>query len=428
MTTILREKVGTRGWCPGALRPMESGDGLIARIRPRRGSLSYAQAEGIAYCAIELGNGLIDLTRRANLQLRGLSQDAIPPLQEKLSALDLIDENPEAEAVRNIIVSPLAGWDPAEVADMRVIAREIERTLESDSKFWQLPHKIGFSLNGGGCLALDGERADIYLKAQPDGVAIGIDRENAPYWLGLTKPQDAAAVARQLAAEFLKEAKPKSRQRMRDLSENSVARLRAALEDRLSNHGVQRQTKAQPRNRQGLIESSGQQIAVGLAAPFGRLEAESFLAFLKQTIPAEIRLSPWRTFYIAVHDCKQADALIDATRTANLIIDPNDPRLRIETCPGAPACKSATFDTRSVAQSLVEGGSMDRFETAHISGCPKGCACSKNSSLVVVGNENGIGVRQNGLAGDEPDRVIAREDIGALLQIVTADEEARAHA
>ncbi len=24
-----------KGWCPGALRPMQSGDGLVVRIRPR---------------------------------------------------------------------------------------------------------------------------------------------------------------------------------------------------------------------------------------------------------------------------------------------------------------------------------------------------------------------------------------------------------
>ena len=35
-----------KGWCPGALRPMQSGDGLVVRIRPRGGRLSPAQAVG----------------------------------------------------------------------------------------------------------------------------------------------------------------------------------------------------------------------------------------------------------------------------------------------------------------------------------------------------------------------------------------------
>ena len=29
-----------KGWCPGALRPMQSGDGLVVRIRPPTGRLT----------------------------------------------------------------------------------------------------------------------------------------------------------------------------------------------------------------------------------------------------------------------------------------------------------------------------------------------------------------------------------------------------
>ena len=39
-----------KGWCPGALRPMRSGDGLIVRLRPSCGELSAAQACEIARC------------------------------------------------------------------------------------------------------------------------------------------------------------------------------------------------------------------------------------------------------------------------------------------------------------------------------------------------------------------------------------------
>ena len=37
-----------QGWCPGALRPMMSGDGLVVRIRPREGRVSGAQLAEIA--------------------------------------------------------------------------------------------------------------------------------------------------------------------------------------------------------------------------------------------------------------------------------------------------------------------------------------------------------------------------------------------
>ena len=50
-TIILSPAMDTpqvKGWCPGALRPMLSGDGLVLRVRPHGGRLSQAQAAGIA--------------------------------------------------------------------------------------------------------------------------------------------------------------------------------------------------------------------------------------------------------------------------------------------------------------------------------------------------------------------------------------------
>ena len=75
-----REQSRIRGWCPGALRPMESGDGLLVRVRPRAGRLATGDVIAIAAAAERYGNGLIDLTRRANLQLRGLSAESLPDL------------------------------------------------------------------------------------------------------------------------------------------------------------------------------------------------------------------------------------------------------------------------------------------------------------------------------------------------------------
>src|SRR4029077_17443228 len=116
--------VEVKGWCPGALRPMPSGDGLIVRIRPFCGAFSLEQARGLADLARRLGNGHIDLTRRANLQLRGLVEAHRAELQAALGRLGLIDPDAETEATRNLMVGPLAGLDPA-VWDIRPIAHAI---------------------------------------------------------------------------------------------------------------------------------------------------------------------------------------------------------------------------------------------------------------------------------------------------------------
>src|SRR5690349_10110447 len=104
--------VDVKGWCPGALRPMPSGDGLIVRIRPPCGAFTLGQAAALADLAQSLGNGHIDLTRRANLQLRGLGEARLPALHAALRKLMLLDRDAETEAGRNVMVSPLAGLDP----------------------------------------------------------------------------------------------------------------------------------------------------------------------------------------------------------------------------------------------------------------------------------------------------------------------------
>ncbi len=98
-----------RGWCPGALRPMPTGDGLLARIRLRGGALSPSLARLLAESAKSYVTGLIDLTSRANLQIRGLSEAAHIELLTHLACADILDEDPAAEAIRNIHVSTIAG-------------------------------------------------------------------------------------------------------------------------------------------------------------------------------------------------------------------------------------------------------------------------------------------------------------------------------
>jgi precorrin-3B synthase len=56
-----------KGWCPGALRPMLSGDGWLVRIRPPMGQLTPAQTVGLAEAALRHGNGVIDLSSRPSV-------------------------------------------------------------------------------------------------------------------------------------------------------------------------------------------------------------------------------------------------------------------------------------------------------------------------------------------------------------------------
>ncbi|HSV00021.1 MAG TPA: precorrin-3B synthase, partial [Roseiarcus sp.] len=86
-----------KGWCPGALKPMETGDGLLARVRAPRARLSLDQADTVANAAIRCGNGSIGLSARANLHIRGVTEQTLPDLHARLEEAGLIDADPEVE-------------------------------------------------------------------------------------------------------------------------------------------------------------------------------------------------------------------------------------------------------------------------------------------------------------------------------------------
>ena len=255
-----------KGWCPGALRPMLSGDGLIVRIRPFCGAFSLKQARGLADLARRLGNGHIDLTRRANLQLRGLLDEHLPELHAELGKLGLLDPDAETEATRNLMVSPLAGLDPAESLDVRPIARAIADALAADERLRALPGKFGLLIDGGGTVSIAAERADVALLAVGAEIALGIDTPSGTQWLGATSPDAAAAAALLAVRTFLEAAGGARRTRMRSLSTAGVAHVRSVLMAMLRPCPV-----ALPMTGRalGVIGT-----AAAVAAPFGRGEAE----------------------------------------------------------------------------------------------------------------------------------------------------------
>jgi precorrin-3B synthase len=400
-----------KGWCPGALRPMQSGDGLIVRVRPRCGMFRPKDLIVLAAAAAHFGNGYIDLTRRANLQIRGVSEETLPGLHDVIGGLGLLDPTPEAEAVRNLMISPLAGIDPAELLDISGIAGELARMLASERALWALPFKFGFIVDGGGILTLADERADIRLAAIRDGtalaVAIGLDTQCGTEWLGSVAPPSAAVAALETALAFL-EAKPdETRQRMRDLRDEGLASLRSAMQSRLNPLTLDPRNATAPLDRSvGLLDLGSSRFAVGIAGPFGRVESDQ-LERLAGGIAAfgieEVRLSPWRILYAQVRSASAGQAILDVARSVDLITDRRDPLLGIEACPGAPACRSTSLDTRGDARRLAVLASRFGFAgSIHVSGCAKGCAKSAAADLVLVGADREYGIVRNGTAQDRP--------------------------
>lgn len=351
-----------KGWCPGAYRPMRSGDGLIVRIRPRLARLNKEQTLGLCAAAMRHASGIIDLTNRANLQLRGVRDDAHETLLAELDALGLLDATQELESRRNILTAPM--WVKAD-ATHTLALKLISRLGELP----KLPAKFGFAVDAGDVPMLGNDSADIRIEraldggliVRADGAKTGCktDRTNAinhvitlAHWFAATRAHDTKRMATHL--------------RKTPLPTSWAGTAPAAKSEDMTPGPCAR----------GLV----------LGAAFGSISAQALAHAMTNGHATGLILTPWRMFILEnVH----------TTFAHDFITDPDDPMLTTNACPGTPYCTSSTVNTREIAMAL-------KTPNLHVSGCTKGCANPHPSAVTLVGNKGRFDLVRNGCSWDEP--------------------------
>jgi precorrin-3B synthase len=397
-----------RGWCPGALRPMETGDGLLVRVRPPGGRLTARTCRALAEAAVACGNGAIDLSARANLQLRGVREASLPDLHARLDALGLLDPGgAEAEARRNVLAPPLAGDDPSAWTDVRGVAAAAGERLATDPALAGLPAKFAVVVDDGGAVPLDDVGADVRLLAvAPDRFALVLDGAGA---VAEVAAPDAAEAVTLAAAAFL-EVRGEAR-RMRECA----AAVADALRLPRTTDPASRLRGAEPGLSAPIRLRAGVAVAVGV--PYGRLDAATLaaLADLAETFAdGTLRPGPRRLLFVAGATPHGAAAFRAAAEALGLVVHADDPRRRVEACPGAPACASAHGGTRDLADRLAP--LVPEGRTLHVSGCAKGCARPDPADLTLVRRPGGgVALVERGRASDPPARTGTEADLPAWI-------------
>jgi precorrin-3B synthase len=360
-----------KGWCPGALRPMQSGDGLVVRLRPHQGRITRHQAIAIADLAACFGNGLIDLTARANLQLRGVREAGHQPLIDALRDLGLIDADVATEVRRNILVSPF--WREGD--DTPTLAADLAQALAATSL--DLPAKFGFAVDCGATRALAQASADIRIERGEDQSLI-VRAEGAATGRAVAR-SGAVATALSLAQWFAASGG------VRDGRGRMAAHLKGGATLPAALSGDTRPAPAIDPPRPSLRDDGA---LVGLA--FGQIEATTLKALARGA--AALRMTPWLMIL--------AEGLDEMPRLDGLVTDADDPILRVVACTGAPGCREAQADTRTLAAMLAPHLGPDRL--LHVSGCAKGCAHPQAAPLTLVATRHGFDLVRDGAAHDEP--------------------------
>lgn len=366
---------------------MRAEDGWVVRIRPPLGRLTQVQATGIADLADRHASGCVELTARANLQLRGVTDEGYPPLLAGLQALGLVDADVQTESRRNLLLTPFwrAGDGTTDIAEALTAAL-------ADAHAPALPGKFGFALDTGEAPVLRSSPADIRIERSGDGFPDSFVVYADGFGTGAQASADAVVpLALALAHWFAASATVARRMA-------TLAAAGARLPDRFGGAPVPIAAPFGPP-----LGSVAQGYLAGFE--FGQVSARTLAELAGR---AQLRLTPWRS--LLLEDITEPPDLGDA---GELITRSDDSRLRIHACTGAPGCAQANGPTRPLARALA--ASLPAGRSLHVAGCAKGCA-HPAAAVTVVAAAVGYDLIHHGNAASPPDaRDLGPADIATRL-------------
>ncbi|ANM14372.1 MULTISPECIES: precorrin-3B synthase [unclassified Rhizobium] len=393
-------KMRARGACPALAAPMATGDGLLVRLRPAGGALTLPQFRALACTAAAHGNGILEITARGNLQIRGLRAETVGRLAADIDAAGItVPDGPAIE------ISPLHGLDPEELSDPAAMELSLRSTLQDLLASPQLAPKLSIVADGGGAFGLSALTADIRLAAQSQAtwlVALNGDGATAtPVAIG---PAEVAVSAVGEVLSLLTMLGPGSR--ARDIDPALLrARFPALSELRSIPSGAEKIPLA------GLRRLADGKTVLGVRPEFGQMRAVDLIALLDLAMAhgaAEIRLAPGRGFFLLGLAADTAPAVQAAAAQYGFNAQSGEKAEHIAACAGAGACGSAFYETRGLARRILTAAPalFDGSLTLHLSGCAKGCAHAR-PALTLTGTAEGYDLILNGRAADRPDERIA---------------------
>jgi precorrin-3B synthase len=360
-----------RGACPALSAPMQTGDGLLARIALTE-ALHPSQLATLCRLARRHGNGILDISARGNLQVRGLTALSAPQLDAEVRALQL----PLRDGLA-VEVPPLAGMDPDEIADPRALAAAIRKGAADIAG---LAPKMSVVVDGGGRLRLSDLLADIRLVAKRHGGGIG--------WTLLLGGTEAAGGVHAVLSEA--EAAPAALALLGELaSKGSKARGRDLATGLPLNSAA-----TPPVSPFGLHPLAPGLSAAGIGPAFGQIDAERLAALCEEAVAMGLTavkpaLDHSLLFFGPPDACERLLAVADLN---GFVTSGDDPRSSIAACPGRPACASGEIETHALGALAARecGDLLDGSFKLHVSGCAKGCAHPQPSPLTLCGTPAGL--------------------------------------
>jgi precorrin-3B synthase len=378
---------------------MPTGDGLLARTVTGGATIGLDAMAALCAAARRCGNGIIEVSARGSLQVRGLTSASAASFADAVAAFDVFTTSGIP-----ILADPLAGLGPGVAIDAGKLAAALRERLAAASFVAMLAPKVSVVVDAGSMLHLDAVAADVRLRAAGTDihVALGGDAASATP-LGIVEAARTAEAASRLL-EMIAKRGPHARARDVICDHDALSACRGTIGDLLRDAPAPvPRPRAQPIGMFALRNAS---FALGIGLAFGHTDAVVFAALIAAAERAGvsgIRTAPGRALLLIGLGPDSADSLATEAEGLGFITRPDDPRRHLVACAGAPICAAAEIPARALAPTISAAAQplLDGSLTLHLSGCAKGCAHAAPSALTIVGGRSGCGVIVNGTARDQ---------------------------
>jgi precorrin-3B synthase len=400
-----------RGACPGLSAPMPTGDGLLVRLMPL-GTIPLAAVAELCRAARAHGNGVIEITARGSIQIRGLTALTAPRFAADIAALGIA----AADGIP-ILSNILAGLDPEEILDAAALAADLRGALARRSLGARVGAKVSVVIDGG-ALSLDDVSADVRLCAEAISgraawrVSVGGDAASAAQ-LGLVAPEHGVECAVRLLEVVSRQGRDV---RARDIP---TGIFRSAVGDLLV-AGVPRHQTRRSRDAIGMHRLRDGSLAGGIGVAFGHTDAaalERLIELAGHAGAVGIRAAAGRALMIIGLTDETASAFAAAAERLGFIVRSDDPRRHVVACAGAPICAAALIASRAIGPAIAAAAAplIDGSFTIHVSGCTKGCAHPAAAALTIVGMASGCALVADGTARGTPFAAVAAGELPAAI-------------
>jgi ferredoxin-nitrite reductase len=386
-------------------------DHYMARIRIPGCAMTAAQARAVAFVAYQSGYSLVDVTTRGNLQVQGLTIDALPAVRAALEKVGLTARQTGHDNVRNITSHPWSGIDPEELIDTRELARQIQAMIIGNREFSDLPRKVNVALTGRPDAAAHAWTQDIGFVAtigRDDSVGflllLGGNQGQSPKLSWpipvFVRPEQVLGVAGAVLRTFRELGYRHNRHqvRMRYLidrigADGMLLEVERRLGYELERYPKQPQPPSSEEHFLGWFRQKQEdRWAVGVAVPVGRLTADELegLAVIAQRYgDGEIRTTYDQNLILSgIPSAARADVGHDIARYG-LTFEPDSVQRNTVACTGKQFCNIAVTETKGYAYRLIEELRRRRVHLHGIriamSGCPSSCAMSYTADIGMKG-------------------------------------------